>query len=336
MRFPWVLYTTIVKHMIKQKVKGVKRYPLVLMLEPTLRCNLDCIGCGRIAEYHANPIKDLTVEECLQSVDECDAPIVSVCGGEPLVYKPVDELIRKLIERKKYVYLCTNAMFLDKYWEKIPPNKRLCLSIHLDGMEKGHDWAVDRPGTFKKVSQIIDEAIERGYRVSTNTTVFNGTNPNEISEMIEYLHIKGVHGMLISGAYPQEGAKGEAGLRRQEMENVFKDIFGQNGKMEKYKFNNTPVYTEFLQGKKELPCSPWANPNRTVKGWKGPCYVLTDRYYETFDELMNETEWEKLGPGCDQRCEDCKIHSGFEPSVALGRNLTLKDHWRVFKWNFFT
>ncbi|MEW6237016.1 MAG: adenosyl-hopene transferase HpnH [Candidatus Omnitrophota bacterium] len=337
MRFPFVLSASLAKYMAKQTLSGRKRFPLVLMLEPTLRCNLDCIGCGRIAEYNANPkqFKDLTVEECLQSVEECGAPIVSVCGGEPLVYKPVDELIRELLARKKYVYLCTNAMFMDRFWERIPPNKRLALSIHLDGMEQGHDWAVARPGTFKKVVEIIEEAKIRGYRICTNTTILKGCNPAEIAEMIEFLHRKGVHGMMISGAYPQEGEKGEACLNRGEMEDVFLKILGNNGTMSKYRFNNTPIYAEFLQGKRDLPCSPWASPNRTPKGWQGPCYVLPEKYYATFAELMESTDWDRLGPGKDPRCANCKIHSGFEPSVALGSSLTLKDRWRMVKWSFF-
>lgn len=323
------------KYLIQQKLKGKKHFPIVLMLEPTLRCNLDCVGCGRIEEYHREKPKDLTVEECLKAVDDSGAPIVSVCGGEPLVYKKVDELIQELIKRKKYVYLCTNGMFMDRFWDRIPPNKRLALNIHLDGLEETHDWAVDQPGVFKKVSQIIDEAKARGYRVNTNTTVFSGTNPDEIIEMMQYLHQKGVDGMLISGAYPQEGEKGKAGMRRQQMEEVFRTIFSDPQRVSKYKFNNTPVYTEFLQGKRDLPCSPWATPNMTVKGWQGPCYVLREKYYETFDELIEKTDWENLGPGKDPRCTDCKMHSGFEPSVSLGRNITMLDNMRVFSWSFF-
>lgn len=333
MRFPLVLYTTVIKYLIQQRLAGAKRFPIVTMLEPTLRCNLDCVGCGRIAEYHAEKPRDLTVDECLQSVDECGAPIVSVCGGEPLVYKKVDVLIQELIKRKKYVYLCTNAMFMDRYWDRIPPHKRLAINIHLDGLEETHDWAVDQKGVFKKVVEIIDEAKARGYRVCTNTTVFNGSNPDEIVEMLQYLHEKGVDGILISGAYPQEGEKGKAGLRRKQMEEIFQKIFSDPKRKTKYKYNNSPTYLDFLEGKRELPCSPWASPNRTVKGWQGPCYVLRDKYYETFEELMEKTDWENMGPGKDPRCADCKMHSGFEPSVTLGRNVTLKDHISMIRWN---
>jgi hopanoid biosynthesis associated radical SAM protein HpnH len=338
-RFPPVLYTTMIKYLLKQYISGNKRFPIVLMLEPTLRCNLDCIGCGRIAEYNANPTLDLTVEECLESVEECGAPVISVCGGEPLVYKPVDKLIRALIERKKYVYLCTNGMFLPRYWERIPPHPRLALSIHLDGMEAGHDWAVDRPGTFREVSEVIDEAKARGYRVCTNTTVFNGTNTSEVKEMIDYLHRKGVDGMLISGAYPQEGFKGEQSPEKDNVEKMFRDIFGKNGtngSTPKYRFNNSPMYIEFLQGLRDIPCSPWASPNRTVKGWKGPCYVLNGGYHKTFKEMMESYDWDSFGPGRNPLCKDCKIHSGFEPTVALGTANTFKDHLTMLKWNLFS
>ena len=321
---------------MKQRLAGKKRFPLVLMLEPTLRCNLDCIGCGRIAQYHTHPMPDLTVEECLESVEECGAPIVSVCGGEPLVYKPVDRLIRELLARKKYVYLCTNAMFLDRWWDKIPPDKRLSLSIHLDGMEEGHDWAVAQKGVFQTVSRIIDEAKARGYRISTNTTVFNGSRPTEIKELMDYLHQKGVDGMLISGAYPQEGEKGDAGLEKQQMEEIFCKIFGYNGESSKYRLNNSPLYIDFLRGLRDLPCSPWASPNRTCLGWKGPCYVLNDGYYKTFMELMESTDWDSLGPGKDKRCTHCKIHSGFEPTIAIGKDLTWHDQYRMLKWSVFS
>ncbi|MBN2329108.1 MAG: adenosyl-hopene transferase HpnH [Candidatus Omnitrophica bacterium] len=337
MRFPAVLYSTIIQYLAKQHLAGNKRFPLVLMLEPTLRCNLDCIGCGRIAEYHEKRCPDLTLEECLESVDECGAPIVSVCGGEPLIYQPVDQLIQELYQRKKYVYLCTNAMFLDRFWDRIPPHKRLCLSIHLDGMEEGHDWAVNKPGVFKKVNAVLQEAKKRGYRVATNTTLFSGSNPQEIINMMEYLQEIGVDGMLISGAYPQEGVKGEASFKeREQMESIFQEIFGKNGAVKKYRLDNSPLYIEFLQGLREIACSPWGSPNRTVQGWKAPCYVLNDGYYKTFQELMEKTDWDSLGPGKDPRCTACKIHSGFETTISFGQNCSLKDYVRMIGWNLFS
>jgi len=336
-RFPVVLYSTIIKYLAGKFISRNKRCPLVLMLEPTLRCNLNCVGCGRIADHHANPMPDLTVKECLDAVDECGTPIVSVCGGEPLVYKPVDQLIQALIEKKKYVYLCTNAIFLDRFWDKIPPHKRLCLSVHLDGMEKGHDWAVDRPGTFKQVSAAIEEAKKRGYRVATNTTLFNESNPQEILEMMDYLKQIDIDGILISGAYPQEGAKGDVGFKEKaKLEAIFQEIFGANGTPKNYPLDNSPLYIEFLRGLREIPCSPWGSPTRTVHGWKKPCYVLDDGYYETFKELMEKTDWDSLGPGKDPRCATCKIHSGFEPSIAFGLNCSMRDNLKMITWNLFS
>jgi hopanoid biosynthesis associated radical SAM protein HpnH len=335
LRFPFVLYKVMIKHLIKQNLAGNKRFPFVLMLEPTLRCNLDCIGCGRIAEYHANPIPDLTVEQCLQGVAECGAPIVSVCGGEPLAYKHTPDLIEQLLFQKKYVYLCTNALLLHRYWEKIPPHPYLALSIHLDGMENGHDWAVQKPGTFNTVSEHIDEAIARGYRVIINTTVYNGSNTDEILQLFDYLHKKGVHGMLVSAAYPQEGEKSAASLNNEQTATLFKTLFNKNGTLHKYPFENSPMYIDFLQGKRDLACTPWGSPNLSPRGWKGPCYVLTDGYYDTFQELLAKTNWDQLGPGKDPRCTHCKIHSGFEPTIARGEGCTLKDHLQMLKWNLF-
>lgn len=336
-RFPVALYHSIIKYLAKQYIVGNKRFPIVLMLEPTLRCNLDCIGCGRIADYKEHRYADLTLEECLESVEECGAPVVSVCGGEPLIYNPVDRLVAELIARKKYVYLCTNALFLDRFWDRIPPHKRLCLSIHLDGLQEGHDWAVNQQGVFSKVDSVMNEAKDRGYRVATNTTLFTGSKPQEILNMMDYLHRKGIDGMLFSGAYPQEGLKGEAGFKeRDKIENIFRQIFGANGTAKKFRLDNSPLYIEFLQGLREIPCSPWGSPTRTVQGWKAPCYVLNDGYYTTFKELMDSTDWDSLGPGKDPRCATCKMHSGFEPSIAFGLNCNWRDNWRMLTWNLFT
>ena len=332
MRFPIVLYRTIIKYLAQQWWQGNERYPLVMMLEPTLKCNLDCIGCGRIAEYHADPVPDLSVEDCLVSVDECGAPVVSVCGGEPLLFKDLGVLISELISRMKYIYLCTNAMFLDRFWDRVPPHPRLALSIHLDGLEATHDQIVAKEGVFQRVLPILEEAKSRGYRTCTNTTVMRGTNPQDVVGLFDLLAARGVDGLLVSSAYPQEGEKAGATLERHESESLFSEIFRNNGH---HPFNNSPVYREFLAGQRELLCSPWASPNRTPKGWKGPCYVLTDGYYDTFQELMDRTDWDSLGPGCDDRCEHCQIHSGFEPTVATGRGLTFRDQMSVIKWNLF-
>ena len=333
MRFPLVLYKAMISHLIKQNLAGNKYIPFVLMLEPTLRCNLDCIGCARITEYKVNPVPDLTVEQCLAATEECGAPIVSVCGGEPLVYPPVKELVEELIQRKKYVYFCTNAMLMNRFWDQIPPNPWMALSVHLDGMEKIHDWAVNRQGAFKIVASNIEEAVKRGYRVSINTTVYNGTDPEEISTLLEYLHQIGVHGMLISAAYPQEGEKACATINPEEMDSIFQKIFQKKDTLKKYKFNNSPVYIDFLQGKRKLSCTPWGSPNYSPRGWKGPCYVLTDGYYKTYRELIDLTDWDALGPGKDPRCRFCKIHSGFEPTIARGKDCSLKDQLRMVLWN---
>ncbi len=332
MRFPLALYQTVGGYLIKKWWEGAQRYPLVLMLEPTLKCNLDCIGCGRIAEYQAEPWPDMSIEECLQSADECGAPIVSVCGGEPLLYQGVGDLISELIARKKYVYLCTNGMFLDRFWDRVPPDPRLALSIHLDGLKETHDHIVAKEGVFDKVMPILEEAKARGYRTCTNTTVMRGTNPDDVVGLFDLLATKGVDGILVSSVYPQEGEKAKATLERQEIEAMFGEIFRRNGH---HPFNNTPLYRRFLAGERELTCSPWATPNRTVRGWKGPCYVLTDGYYETYQELIDKTDWDNLGPGKDPRCENCKIHCGFEPTTTLGTNSTLRDHFEMAKWNLF-
>ena len=308
-----------------------KRFPLVLMLEPLHACNLTCTGCGRIREYESTITERLPLEECLAASDECGAPVVSICGGEPMMYPQLGELVSGLLERNRHIYLCTNGMFMVKRLGEFRPDRRFFFNVHLDGLEKTHDIAVEREGVFREAIEGIKAAKAAGFLVCTNTTIYRETDMKEIEALFEYLQGLGVDGHMISPAYPYSAVDSrEIFVTRAEVREKFRDI---DRVFRKYKLNNSPIYMEFLQGARELPCTAWGNPTYNVKGWKGPCYLITDGHYKTFEELMNQTPWENYGPGGpDPRCQDCMVHCGFEPSAAMGINARLSDSFKLLSW----
>jgi hopanoid biosynthesis associated radical SAM protein HpnH len=307
-----------------------KRFPIVLMLEPLHACNLTCTGCGRIREYENTITERVPLEECLQAVDECGAPIVSICGGEPMMYPQIGELVAGILERDKQIYLCTNGMFIKKQLAKFKPDPRFYFNVHLDGMEKNHDIAVEREGVFRDAIEGIKAAKAAGFQVCTNTTVYKETDMKEIAELFEYLTQFGVDGHQIAPAYGYSAVNDrEIFLTKDDIHEKFKD-FGPIA--EKYNVRQTPIYMEFLRGERELPCTAWGNPTYIVKGWKGPCYLITDGHYKTFEDLMTQTQWETYGPGADPRCEHCMMHCGFEPSAAYGINVSLADNMKMLSW----
>lgn len=336
MRFPFSLTRRMASYLLKKKLSGQRRFPLVLMLEPLHACNLTCTGCGRIREY-ANTIKHkLTVDECLASVDECGAPIVSICGGEPLIYPWIEELVAKILERKKHVYLCTNGMFIEKKLAGFKPSPSFFFNVHLDGMEKTHDLAVEREGVFEAAIGGIKAAKAAGFLVCSNTTIYKETDMHEISVLFDYLAELGVDGFMLSPAYSYSAVQETNPLGAQEIFMTRDDIHAKFREAKKllkrHKLNTSPIYLEFLRGERELRCAAWANPTRNVRGWKGPCYLITDTHHESFDDLMNKTDWDKLGRGNDPRCEHCMVHCGFEPAAVLGVNKRLGDSLKMALW----
>jgi hopanoid biosynthesis associated radical SAM protein HpnH len=336
MRFPLSLTTSMAGYMARKKLQGVRRFPLVLMLEPLHACNLTCTGCGRIREY-SQTIKDkLSVAECLASVDECAAPIVSICGGEPLIYPDIGRLVRSILKRRKHIYLCTNGMFIGKRLHEFRPTSRFFFNVHLDGLERTHDLAVERPGVFRAAIEGIRAAKRAGFLVCTNTTVYKETDIAEIDALYRFLTRLGVDGFMLSPAYGYaavhetnpEGAA-EIFLTRDAIRAKFKEA---EKLLRKYRLASSPVYLEFLSGKRELTCTAWGNPTRNVKGWKGPCYLITDAHHNSFQELMENTPWERYGYGKDPRCEHCMVHCGYEPSAALGVNKKLGDSLKMMLW----
>lgn len=336
MRFPLSLTTSMAGHIARKKLTGVRRFPLVLMLEPLHACNLTCTGCGRIREYVQTIKEKLTVEECLASVDECGAPIVSICGGEPLIYPEIGPLVRGILKRRKHIYLCTNGMFIKKRLREFRPTDRMFFNVHLDGLEQTHDLAVEREGVFRAAVEGIKAAKKAGFLVCTNTTIYKETDLGEIDELFAFLTKLGVDGFMLSPAYGYtavhetnpDGAA-QIFMTREDIRAKFKEA---EKLLWKYQLMSSPVYLEFLSGKRELTCTAWGNPTRNVRGWKGPCYLITDQHHETFEGLMNETPWEDYGYGKDPRCEHCMVHCGYEPSAALGVNRRFGDAWKTLMW----
>ncbi len=307
---------TVATYIAKQKLKGRKRYPLALMLEPLYRCNLACAGCGKI-QYPSNILKSqLSYEDCMRAVDECPAPVVSIPGGEPLMHPEIDRIVRGLIERKKYIYLCTNALLLEEKLDLFEPSKYLSFSVHMDGLEKEHDHSVCREGVFKTARAAIAKALSRGFRVTTNTTLFDGADPKRTQEFFDDMMKLGVEGMMVSPGYSYQKAPDQAHfLGRERTKELFRKIFHGNGG--RWRFNQSALFLEFLAGGRDYDCTPWGNPTYSVFGWQKPCYLLQDGYASSFQALMEETKWENYGPKSgNPHCRDCMVHSGFEASAV--------------------
>ncbi len=332
MRFPLHLTTDMVVHQIRRAVHNEKRYPFVLMLEPLYTCNLACVGCS--IERHTGKLADrLPLETCLKAVDDCGAPSVSICGGEPTIYPELPELLAGIIARKRHIYLCTNALLLDaKLFGRVAPHKRLTINVHLDGLRDTHDRVCAREGVFDKAIEMIREAKARGYHVMTNTTVYRDTAFEEIEELCAFVNGLGVDGMLISPGYHYESVEAEIFLTRDEIQKKFRGVMEL---AKKYRLSSTPMYLEFAAGLREYDCSPWSTVTFTPLGWKGPCYLIGEKYWPDWNEFWERTNWEYWESRKDDRCRNCAMHSGFEASAVRGLRKSPKDLVRMAAWNFF-
>jgi len=320
--------TDVARYMMRKKRSGEKYFPLVLMLEPLHACNLACIGCGRIVEYKDTIRDQMPLEEALGAVDEANAPIVSICGGEPLIYKHIVPLTNTLIERRRHVMICTNALLLERFIKQVPPSTYLSFNVHIDGMRETHDRVVDRDGVFDTCVRMIKLLKQNGYRVQTNTTVFRDTTTEEIEELVNLLTSLRVDGMLVTPGYHYQVLSNDIYLKSDEMPHKFKRV---KKLAEDHKIINNPIYLEFLTGERDLLCSPWTTVTRNPRGWKGPCYLITNGHYKTFKELHEATDWEYYRTKQDFRCRDCKLHSGFESTPALDFGKNLKDTFKMVR-----
>ena len=328
---PIELSLRLAVYLLKKRLTGRKKFPLVTMLEPLEMCNLACVGCGRIREYQPVIDRMMPVDVALNAVKESGAPIVSIAGGEPTIHPKIDEIINRLIEDKYFVYCCTNGLLLDKMLTKIPPSKYLCWVVHMDGMEEMHDESVARKGVFKKAVQVMELALSQGYRVCTNTTIFKNSDVEDLWEMFRLVKDIGVEGSMISPGYDFEDAPiQDMFLNRQESRNIFKKLLDPT-KTQGMKFYNNPLYLNFLQGEREYQCTAWSNPTYTVLGWRKPCYPLADEHVQDVDELYEADLWQKYGVGNDPRCANCMMHCGFESATIFKAISTPKDWATLIK-----
>jgi hopanoid biosynthesis associated radical SAM protein HpnH len=304
-------------YIVKQHLMGVRRYPLVLMLEPLFRCNLACAGCGKID--YPDPILNqrLSVKECLDAVDECGAPVVSIAGGEPLLHREIEQVVEGIVARKKFVYLCTNALLMEKKIDRFKPNPFFVWSVHLDGDREMHDKSVCEEGVYDRAVAAIKLARERGFRVNINCTLFDGTDPVRVAKFFDDVMAMGVHGMTVSPGYAYERAPDQAHfLNRRKTKQLFRDIF-RLGRGHKWSFSQSSLFLDFLAGNQSYHCTPWGNPTRNYFGWQRPCYLLGEGYAKSFKELMSETDWDAYGTGNYEKCADCMVHSGYEATAVV-------------------
>ena len=299
------------------------------MLEPTHRCNLTCAGCGRIIEYHGTLHLEMSLDECLRSVDEADSPVVTVTGGEPLLYTHVRKLVDELLARKKHIYFCTNGILLEESLQDFRPQPRFTWNVHFDGTEAVHDKIICRPGGFQKALAGVRAAKSRGFRVSTNTTVYRETDVGDLERLFGQLTDAGVDGILVAPGFSYEEVIRDVFLTRQQIMEKFQHI---RTWADRFPIISNPLYLDFLCGDRPLKCTPWGNPTRNTQGWKSPCYLITDGHYPTFSHLMEQTDWDYYVTGQDERCAQCMVHCGFEPTVAL--NMSGRDLLRMARWNF--
>lgn len=330
MRFPIGLSTSLAAYIIKSRIAHERYVPLVLMLEPLFACNLTCSTCGRIREYKDHVSEMMSLEECLHAADECPAPIVSICGGEPLIYPDIPELVESLIAMRKFVYLCTNGIRLAGTIDRLRPSRRLQINVHIDGPPEVHDIVVEKNGAYEEAFKGIIMAKRRGFMVTVNTTVCKQTNMNQIDVLMGILAQAGVSNFMLSPAYSYETIESkDCFMDREGVHDKFKDI---DSIASRHRLADTPIYLEYLKGQRELQCTAWGNPTRNVVGWRSPCYLIADRHFSTYEDLIEETDWSSYGVGRDPRCKDCMVHCGFEPTAALMTNKQPGDLWKMIRW----
>jgi hopanoid biosynthesis associated radical SAM protein HpnH len=327
---------TVASYVVKQKLARRKRYPLVLMLEPLFRCNLACAGCGKI-QYPAHILKkELTPEQCFRAVDECGAPMVSIPGGEPLMHSQIGKIVEGLVARQKYIYLCTNALLLKEKLDLFKPSKYLTFSVHVDGEREHHDFSVCREGGYDQAIDGMKEALRRGFRVTTNTTLFDGADPNSVREHFDQMMELGVEGMMLSPGYSYDKAPDQKHfLGRARTRKLFRAILSNRKKS--WQFNQSPLFLQFLMGERQYACTPWGMPTYNIFGWQKPCYLLQDGYADTFQELMDSTAWHEYGTESgNPKCANCMVHSGYEASAVNDTFSSLRGLVATAKATIFT
>ncbi|MGH3423771.1 MAG: adenosyl-hopene transferase HpnH [Nocardioidaceae bacterium] len=321
-------------YLATQKIKGNKKFPLLVELEPLFACNLGCAGCGKIQHPADELRKRMPVEQAVGAIEECGAPMVSIAGGEPLMHPEIDTIVNELVARKKFVYVCTNALLIRKWWHKFDfkPSPYFAFTLHVDGLRERHDESVCQDGVFDEVVEAVRFLKDRGFRVTTNTTIFSTDTPQSVIDVMDYLNDDlEVDQMMISPAYAYEKAPDqEHFLGVEETRELFSKAFG-GGNRKRWRLNHTPLFLDFLEGKKDYQCTAWGIPSYSLFGWQKPCYLMADGYAQTYKELIEETEWDKYGRGRDDRCANCMAHCGYEPTAVMATMGSLRESIRAVR-----
>ena len=317
-------------YMFGNKVRRRQKFPLIVEMEPLFACNLACPGCGKIQHPTEILRKRLSVEDCVGAMEECGAPMVSIAGGEPLLHSEIDEIVRELVARKRFVYLCTNGVLLRRKMDLFKPSPYFSWAVHVDGLRERHDIAVARDGVFDEVVEAIREAKKRGFRVTTNSTFFNTDTPESVRNVLDFLNDDlGVDSLMVSPGYAYEKAPDqEHFLQVEQTRKLFRESFA-GGRRKKWRLNHSPLFLDFLEGKADFQCTPWGIPSYSVFGWQRPCYLMSDGYTETYRELIEETDWDLYGRGNDERCASCMAHCGYEPSAVIATAGSLRQSLRA-------
>ena len=317
-------------YMAANKLRGRHKYPLIVEMEPLFACNLECPGCGKIQHPTEVLRKRLSVEDCVGAMEECGAPMVSIAGGEPLLHPQIEDIVEALLERKKFVYLCTNGVLLRRKMDRFKPSPYFSWAVHVDGLRERHDIAVAREGVFDEVVEAIREVKQRGFRVTTNSTFFNTDTPESVRGVLDFLNDDlGVDSLMISPGYAYEKAPDqEHFLQVAETRRLFREAFA-DGRRKRWRLNHSPLFLDFLEGKVDYQCTPWGIPSYSVFGWQRPCYLMADGYAETYQELLDTTDWDSYGRGRDERCASCMAHCGYEPSAVIATAGSLRQSLRA-------
>ncbi len=317
-------------YLMKQRLRGIEKYPLIVELEPLFQCNLACEGCGKIQHPEHELRRRMPVEQAVGAIDECGAPMVSIAGGEPLIHPEIDEIVRQLIARKKFVYLCTNALLMEQKLDRFKPSPYFSWAVHIDGLRERHDQSVAREGVFDKAVSAIRAAKAKGFRVTTNTTFFTQDSPETVRSVLDFLNDElEVDQMMISPAYAYEKAPDqEHFLGVRQTRELFSAAFA-DGRRKKWRLNHSPLFLDFLEGKADFQCTPWGIPSYSLFGWQRPCYLMGDGYTTTYRELLETTDWDQYGRGNDPRCENCMAHCGYEPTAVVASTQSLKQSLRA-------
>ena len=317
-------------YLMRQKLSRKDKFPLLVELEPLFACNLKCAGCGKIQQPHDILKQRMPVEQALAAIEECGAPMVSIAGGEPLMHPQIDVLVAELIKRKKYVFLCTNALLIPKQLDKFTPSRYFAWAVHIDGLRDRHDASVEREGVFDKAVSAVRAAQGRGFRVTTNTTFFTHDSPQTVRQVLDFLNDElRVDQMMISPAYAYEKAPDqEHFLGVEQTHALFREAFA-GGRRRRWRLNHTPLFLDFLEGKVDFPCTAWGIPSYSIFGWQRPCYLMSDGYATTYQELLETTDWSQYGRGNDPRCDNCMAHCGYEPTAVLHSMSSLRQSLRA-------